>query len=111
MMLTNVTGDLSGRQLYIVGGDGSSYGTAGTQATSKVKLYSGLLQFNDRGFGRYDADQHHAPGQSGYTTETIANWPPDDWTDRAAANDYFTLVQWHMSPPGPIRCQHPHPGR
>ncbi|MCW7754474.1 prepilin-type N-terminal cleavage/methylation domain-containing protein [Desulfobotulus sp. H1] len=29
-----------------------------------------------------------------------ANWPPDDWTDRAAGNDYFTLVKWAGVPGG-----------
>jgi prepilin-type N-terminal cleavage/methylation domain-containing protein len=103
LMLTNVTGGgfSSGEQLYILGGDGSSYATAsGAQAASKANYI--LVYYSDVAAGAGDTVQANNTrlGNPVYTTQTGANWPPDDWTDRAAENDYFTLVKWHYITPG-----------
>ncbi len=103
LMLTNVTGGgfSSGEQLYIMGGDGTAYATT-SAAQDATKTNYILVYYSDTASGSGDAVQANTTrvGNPVYTTETSANWPPDDWTDRAAANDYFTLVQWHYVTPG-----------
>jgi prepilin-type N-terminal cleavage/methylation domain-containing protein len=103
MMLTNVIGGgfSSGEHLYIVGGDGSAYATtSAAQSASKANYI--LVYYSDVVSGSGDTVQANNTrrGNPVYTTQTNANWPPDDWTDRAAANDYFTLVKWHYITPG-----------
>lgn len=106
LMLTNVTGGgfSSGEQFYLIGGDGSSYATTtGAQSSSKTNYI--LVYYSDVTAGSGDTVQANntRKGNPVYTTEIAANWPPDDWTDRAAANDYFTLVKWHYVTPGSNR--------
>lgn len=103
LMLTNVTGGgfSGGEQLYIVGGDGSAYATT-SAAQAVIKTNYILVYYSDTASGSGDTVQANNTrlGNPVYTTQLKANWPPDDWTDRAAANDYFTLVQWHYITPG-----------
>jgi len=110
LMLTNVTGGgfSSGEQLYIVGGDGSVYATTtGAQAASKTNYI--LVYYSNTTSGSGDTVQANNTrlGNPVYTTQTNANWPPDDWTDRAATNDYFTLVKWHYITPGSNQVSSP----
>jgi prepilin-type N-terminal cleavage/methylation domain-containing protein len=103
LMLTNVIGGgfSSGEQLYIVGGDGSAYATtSGPQAVAKSNYI--MVYYSDVASGSGDTVQANNTrlGNPVYTTQLKANWPPDDWTDRAAENDYMTLVKWHYITPG-----------
>ena len=103
MMLTNIIGGgfSSGEQLYLLGGDGSSYATtSAAQDTAKSNYI--LVYYSNTASGSGDTVQINNTrlGNPVYTTETNAKWPPDDWTNRTAANDYFTLVQWHYITPG-----------
>jgi len=102
MMLTNVTGGgfSSGEQLYIVGGDGSAYATTSeAQAVSKTNYI--LVYYSSTTTASGDTIQANNTrlGNPVYSTELNANWPPDDWTDRSATNDYFTLVKWQQRTP------------
>ncbi|MCK9196873.1 MAG: type II secretion system GspH family protein [Syntrophales bacterium] len=80
----------SGDYLYLVGGDGSAYARAsGAQAMSKANY---LMVY-------YSDNKTPATGNGTQADNTRVgnplgsfNWPPDDWTDRIAGNDYFSLV-------------------
>lgn len=105
IMLANVTGGSfsSGENLYIVGGDGSSYATTtAAQAATKTN-YIMVYYSNDyttAGTGNTVQADNTRIGNIHYTSENSAYWPPDDHSDRTAANDYFTLVKWHYITPG-----------
>ena len=105
LMLANVTGSgfSSGESLYIMGGDGSSYATttaaqATTKANNIVVYYSN--DYTTAGTGNTIQADNTRIGNIHYTTEESAYWPPDDYSNRSAANDYFTLVKWHYITPG-----------
>ncbi len=105
MMLANVTGGgfASGENLYIVGGDGSSYGTTTAAQAATKSNYIMVYYSNDyttAGTGNTVQADNTRIGNIHYTSENSAYWPPDDYTDRTAANDYFTLIKWHYITPG-----------
>jgi hypothetical protein len=95
-ILTNVTGGgfVNNEDIYLVGGGNTVYARAsGAQAGSKAN-YIMVYYSDNKTPVAGDAIQANNTrvGNVRYTTETAANWPPDDWTDRAAPNDYFTLI-------------------
>jgi len=98
MMLTNVVGGgfTSGDSIYISGGDGSVYAQASANTDTAKSNWIMVYYSDTSGISPADAIQadNYRIGNVVYTTETSANWPPDDWTDRSASNDYFSLVKW-----------------
>jgi len=105
IMLANVTGGgfASGENLYIIGGDGSSYATTTAAQAATKSNYIMVYYSNDyttAGTGNTVQADNTRIGNIHYTSENSAYWPPDDHSDRTAANDYFTLVKWHYITPG-----------
>jgi prepilin-type N-terminal cleavage/methylation domain-containing protein len=92
LILSNLTGGAfsAGETLYLQGGvAGYSYALAGTQAAAKANFI--MVYYSD--------NKTPAAGNTAQADNTRIgnprdsfNWPPDDWTDRTAANDYFSLV-------------------
>jgi Tfp pilus assembly protein PilX len=97
-ILTNVTGGgfSSGEDLYLDGGTADAYARANAAQAATKANYIMVYTSDDR-----------SPAGAGDTIQAnevrignlrdSANWPPDNWTDRTAANDYFTLVQWYTA--------------
>jgi prepilin-type N-terminal cleavage/methylation domain-containing protein len=103
LILTSVTGTgfTSGEDIYLEGGESVAYARAsGAQATTKAN-YIMVYYSDDKtpvAGNTVQADNARIGNPREY-----ANWPPDDWTNRAAGlptgdpagNDYSSLVQWH----------------
>ncbi len=92
LILTNLpdTPFSSGEDLFLVGGDGASaYARAsGAQAAAKASYIMVYFTSPDSGTGNlFQADN----ARTGLPRDA-AQWPPDDWTDRAADKDFFTLI-------------------
>lgn len=99
LVLTNVTGGgfTNGESLYISGNTTTVYAVAAAaQATTKANYI--MLYYGDTAVGSGDSDPPALLFQAnnvrkGNPRGTV-NWPPDDWTDRANANDYLSLIRW-----------------
>ncbi|MFA5179926.1 MAG: type II secretion system protein [Syntrophales bacterium] len=81
---------INGEDLYLVDGDSTPYGRAsGAQAATKANFI--MVYYSDNkspaAGNAVQADNTRIGNQRG-----SVNWPPDDWTDRAASNDYFSLI-------------------
>lgn len=101
LILTNVTGGgfSNGEDLYLDGGTGSAYARAsGALAAAKANYI--MVYYSDNkaavAGNTIQADTTRIGNARDGAVFLAGNaWPPDDWTDRAAGNDYFTLVQWN----------------
>lgn len=99
LVLTNVTGGefTNGESLSISGNTTTVYAVAAAaQATTKANYI--MLYYGDTAVGSGDSDPPALLFQAnnvrkGNPRGTV-NWPPDDWTDRANANDYLSLIRW-----------------
>lgn len=99
LVLTNVTGGgfANGESLYISGNTVTVYAVvAAAQATTKTNYI--MVYYGDTAVGSGDSDPPALLFQAnnvrkGNPRGTV-NWPPDDWTDRANANDYLSLIRW-----------------
>lgn len=99
LVLTNVTGGgfTNGESLYISGNTATAYAVAAAaQATTRANYI--MLYYGDNASGSGDSDPPALLFQAnnvrkGNPRGTV-NWPPDDWTDRANANDYLSLIRW-----------------
>jgi len=94
LILTNVTGTFAnGDNLYLEGGATAYARASGAQAGAKknyIMVYYSTTAAAGTG-NDIQADNNRLANPR-YTTQTQANWPPDDWTERSAANDYFSLI-------------------
>lgn len=90
MLLRNITGSFQNEALTVLGSAATATATGFTSRGNYIKAYYGntsdcgtpndcALDQNKHGYPRGTAD---------------LNWPPEDLDDWAAANDYYTLVQW-----------------
>jgi hypothetical protein len=104
LMLSDVSGSgfTSGDALFIVDGDGSSYGSASSNQDSTKSNWLMAYYSDTTAKGTANALQadNNRIGNVVYTDQVQAYWPPDDATDKSSSNDYFSLVQWHYITPG-----------
>jgi prepilin-type N-terminal cleavage/methylation domain-containing protein len=94
LILTNVSGAFAnGDNLYLEGGTTAYARASGGQAAAK-KNYIMVYYSSTAASGTANTIQadNNRLANPRYTTQTQANWPPDDWTERTAANDYFSLI-------------------
>ncbi|OQB36905.1 MAG: hypothetical protein BWY09_01760 [Candidatus Hydrogenedentes bacterium ADurb.Bin179] len=96
LILTNtssINGFANGDNLYLDGGATAYARASGAQAGGK-KNYIMVYYSTTDAMGAANTIQadNNRLANPRYTTQTQAYWPPDDWTERTAANDYFSLI-------------------